>query len=184
METQTQQGASSAPTQPVKLIDDDAATVYKKDGGGYLTVGEIVHLHDAKDKELRETKQTIEIRDRELAAIRKQFGERLSIILNQSARIETLEKENRDATSALSAAVAANTDLQIKLSATVRVAESNVPEMQRLSDGGLRLMVTVPVDQATPLLSWAADAGCATPEAIQEYVQKQLEEALIAVVSS
>jgi hypothetical protein len=49
-----------------------------------------------------------------------------------------------------------------------------------LENGSIRLPVTVPVDAATPLLSWAADAK----EDPQEYIEKVLSDALMAYTSS
>ena len=49
-----------------------------------------------------------------------------------------------------------------------------------LEDGSLRLPVTLPKDAATPLLSWAHDAG----EEAQGYIEKILSEAMLAYTNS
>jgi hypothetical protein len=52
--------------------------------------------------------------------------------------------------------------------------------LERLPGGGIRLGVTLDVDEATPLLSWADGAG----EDPAEYIAKQVKDALVAVTSS
>lgn len=59
-------------------------------------------------------------------------------------------------------------------------AKTIAGSLQRLPDGGLRLMVTLDADSAVPLMSWADGAG----EDPATYIQKVLEDALVAVVSS
>ena len=60
-------------------------------------------------------------------------------------------------------------------------ARTGIPAgMERLPDGGVRLGITIDVDTATPLLSWADGAG----EDPATYIAAQVQDALVAVTSS
>ena len=60
-------------------------------------------------------------------------------------------------------------------------ARSGIPlGLERLPDGGVRLGITLDVDTATPLLSWAEGAG----EDPAAYIAAQAQDALVAVTSS
>ena len=60
-------------------------------------------------------------------------------------------------------------------------AKTGIPVgLELLPGGGIRLGVTLDVDEATPLLSWADSAG----EDPAEYIAKQIKDALVAVTSS
>ena len=177
----------TAPAQPVawrsltEPIDDDACTVYMNtDKTSHLTLGAIVQDRDSLWKQLEAAKTTLETRDREVAALQKAVGDRTSKLLTQSDRIEALEKQNREQDSKAQGLTVSVRELTGKLAVAQHIVETALPEMQRLPDGSLRLMISVPEEQAIPLLSWADSAG----EDPQSYIQKNVEEALLAVVSS
>lgn len=60
------------------------------------------------------------------------------------------------------------------------VVQPTAARIVKLDDGSIRLPVVVPVDAATPLLSWAQEAG----EDPLKYIQNCLNEALLAYTSS
>ena len=60
-------------------------------------------------------------------------------------------------------------------------AKAGIPAgLERLPGGGIRLAVTLDVDEATPLLSWAEGAQ----EDPATYIAAQIKDALVAVTSS
>jgi len=76
-----------------------------------------------------------------------------------------------------------NTDLAVArlVAKDAKTVASAMPAgIQRTPDGGLRLMIRLDVDEATPLLSWADSAG----EDPAEYIAKTLKDALVAVTCS
>lgn len=136
----------------VQPVGDDTPTIYG------LTLGEIVADRDGLWKQLLEAKQSIEDKN--------------SALLQQSERIEALEKQVADAQKR---PVAPSAEKERALDTPAPLAP-----LQRLKDGSVRLMVTVPADAAEPLLSWAEIAG----EDPTTYIQKNVEEALLAFTSS
>lgn len=62
----------------------------------------------------------------------------------------------------------------------VAMGQGMAKGLERLEGGGLRLPVTLDVDEATPLLSWAHDAG----EDPLTYIARQIKDALVSVTSS
>ena len=114
----------------------------------------------------------------------------VSRILGESAAKDTtiagLQQE-------LAEAIAANTrhantirDLGADLAVAKMVATDakkvarHEQNFQMLPEGGIRLMVTLDVDESAPLLSWAESAG----EEPGEYIAKTIKDALVAVTSS
>jgi hypothetical protein len=104
-------------------------------------------------------------------------------IFELNAQISTKNTEIKDL-----AAESGKKDTQIKslerdLGIARLAAQKNAtgaPGLQRLPGGGIRLMVTLDVDESAPLLSWADSAG----EDPGEYIAKQIKDALVAVTSS
>lgn len=180
---ETSQQTTTAPVEPVapwrtltEPIGDDARTVYD----GHITLGEIVKERNELWKKNEELNQTLGIRDREKVALQKAVGDRQSQLLVQSDRIQSLEKAEKEQGETIADLQTRNQQLAQQLARSQRANEEKLPEMERLSDGSLRLMIRVPEEQAIPLLSWAHDAG----EEPQSYCQKVVEDALVSVVSS
>lgn len=121
-----------------------------------MTVGEIVKDRDGIYIQLREANQSIEDKNEQL--------------LKQSARIQKLELEAK-AKSPSPVPVAPNPE-------THAVGFDQV--FVRMNDGSIKVMITVSPDVAAPLLEQAAGAG----EAPQTFIQRQVEEALVAYTCS
>jgi hypothetical protein len=111
------------------------------------------------------------------------------IIAQNSQEMERLGNEisNRDMaiaaknTEIVSLTAALDTARQDKIAGEILItALRPYRTLTMLENGSIRLPVTVPVDAATPLLSWAADAK----EDAQEYISKLVEDALMAYASS
>ncbi len=157
---QNNETQNAKPEQPV-IVSDDVMTQYG------LTVGQIVAERDkfflaAKEYE----EQTI--------------PEKNAQLLTQSDRIVTLETAAKVAEAKIADVTARleTAEAQVKKLA-VRSAGA-APAMEHLPNGSLRLMVTVPEEQAIPIQSWADSAG----EDVQSYCQKLVEDALVSAVSS
>jgi hypothetical protein len=112
----------------------------------------------------------------QLADLREQAKVNDATIAELKAKVETLTAES----AAKSATIAdLNTDLAI-----ARIVAEDAKKLaggfQKLPDGSVRLVVTLDVDEATPLLSWAEGAG----EEPGPYIATQIKDALVAVTSS
>jgi hypothetical protein len=158
MEEQTQNTPVEAQDQPV---GDDAMTFCG------LTVGQITEERNKFFLACKEYEETV-------------IPGKDAQLLRQSDRIVELETAAKRAGERIAELTKRAEAAEAQAGALAVRATTAMPAMERMPDGSLRLMVTVPEEQAIPLLSWAEGAQ-AEPQA---YIQQQLEEALVAVVSS
>lgn len=156
----TQGNQSSQPAQKPVAVPDSAMTEYG------MTVGDIVKDRDAVYAQREAYQKQAADLTAEVAQLNGSITEKIRQLIAQSERIEKLEAAAKTAPAA-----------PVTPEPTQRIASSG---LERLKDGSLRVVVTVPVDQATPLLSWAEGAG----EDPQRFIQTQVEEALIAYTSA
>lgn len=139
-----------------------------------LTVGQLNVEREALYTSCEEQTVLIEAHD-------KIVEDKNALLLTQSDRIVTLEAGAKEAAAKIEVLTKQAADAETKVGKlALRSAAGPRPEMERLPNGSLRLMIMVPEEQAIPLLSWAEGAG----EDPQSYVQKMVEEALVSVVSS
>lgn len=135
------------------------------------------------------SRQTVELqaKDETIAAREREISSLHGTITSKNGKIDGLIDAWRLTNETLAAAEAKVVELGSQVKelteklALVKMAGKSMPKgLERLEGGGLRLPVTLDVDEATPLLSWAADAG----EDPAEYVAKIIKDALVSVVSS
>ena len=104
-------------------------------------------------------------------------------ILALKTSIAGLEGTVAELTAANEAKAQTIKDLNVDLAVAKVAAEDaklNADAFRRLPGGGVRLLVTLDVDEAGPLLSWADSAG----EDPATYIATQIKDALVAVTSS
>lgn len=130
--------------------------------------------------EMQAKDETIAGRNREIVALHK-------TITAKNGKIDELIDAQKPADSALALAEAKVVELAAQVKelteklALAKMAVKSAPKgLERLEGGGLRLPVTLDVDEATPLLSWAHDAG----EDPLTYIARQIKDALVSVTSS
>ena len=177
----TKKDEQQSPAPPV--INDDTMTSYG------MTVGDIVADRDTMQRSLNAAQQIIDAhaaqdaaRGRQIAALENAVAEKDATIQAQMARLQELEAAaavNAETIAELSKPKPAPTPEQLG-AAMASAGLGNSAGLQRLANGGLRVMVEVDVDTATPLLSWAESAG----EDPVTYIQRQVSDALVAVTSS
>lgn len=146
--------ASSNPAQAV--ADNDTMTIYGQ------TVGEIIAT---MRQDVDRISGELSAKDETIAEIRKQLEEAIAANARHANTI-------RDLGADLAVAKIVANDAK-------KVARHE-RDFQVLPEGGIRLMVTLDVDESEPLLSWANSAG----EEPGEYIAKQIKDALVAVTSS
>lgn len=144
---------------------------------------EVVEQKDKVDLqvvELQAKDETITSRNREIKALHE-------TIAAKNEAIAQGETALNNTNFALTAAESKVTELAVEAKtlneklAFARMAAAKAPKgVERTESGGIRLMVTLDVDEATPLLSWAESAD----EDPAEYITRQVHDALVAVTSS
>jgi len=145
-----------ASTEASALVADNSTmTIYGQ------TMGEIMDLKDS----------VINRKHDETVVLQAQVDELTGKIAAKDAKIAELVEYSQKK----------NADLGIARMALQESKVSTIPQkLERLAGGGIRLAVTLDVDEATPLLSWAESAG----EDPAIYIAAQVKDALVAVTSS
>ena len=135
--------------------------------------------------ELQAKDETLKAREREIAALHK-------TITDKNGKIDELNGAQKPVNEALTAAETklVELDAQVKtltekLALQKIAAGKAMPKgLERLENGGIRLPVSLDIDEAALLLSWAQDAGSRNDEEIAAYIRTQIHDALVAVTSS
>jgi hypothetical protein len=149
--TDDQPGAS---TEASALVADNR-TIYGQ------TMGEIMDLKDS----------VINRKHDETVVLQAQVDELAGKVAAKDAKIAELVEYSQKK----------NADLGIARMALQESKVSTIPQkLERLAGGGIRLAVTLDIDESAPLLSWADSAG----EDPAEYISRQIKDALVAVTSS
>lgn len=145
-----------ASTEASALVaDNNTMTIYGQ------TMGEIMDLKDS----------VINRKHDETVVLQAQVDELTGKVAAKDAKIAELVEYSQKK----------NADLGIARMALQESKVSTIPQkLERLAGGGIRLAVTLDVDSAEPFLSQAEAAG----EDPASYIQRQLEEALLAFASS
>ena len=157
MAKQNQQEQDAPAVAPEFIAQGDTMTGYG------LTVDQIVEA-------ARENEQKIQ-----QAASEKEAG--LSeTIAARNREIESLQNTIREKNKTMESLTM---DLGVARM-LAKQAKASGSGFERLADGGLRVLVNLDVDEATPLLSWAEGAN----EDPATYIAAQIRDALVAVTSS
>jgi hypothetical protein len=131
--------------------------------------------------EIQSKDEVIGARNREIAALHKTVAEKNAKVEELATATTTKDTDLAAKEAALKEATHKLKQVSEKLALVQTAAKASIPKtLERLDGGGIRLAVTLDTDTATPLLSWAADAG----EDPAEYIAKTLADALVAVTSS
>ena len=144
---------------------------------------EVVEQKDKVDLqvvELQAKDETITARNREIKALHETIAAKNEAIAQGEIALNNDNVALMAAEAKIVGLVAEVKTLNEKL-AFARMAAVSAPKgVERTESGGIRLAVTLDVDEATPLLSWAESAG----EDPAEYIARQVHDALVAVTSS
>jgi hypothetical protein len=148
-----QPGASAEASALV--ADNSTMTIYGQ------TMGEIMDLKDS----------VINRKHEETVVLQAQVDELTGKIAAKDAKITELVEYSKQK----------NMDLGVARMALQQAKASTIPQrLERLAGGGIRLAVSLDIDESAPLLSWADSAG----EDPAEYISRQIKDALVAVTSS
>jgi septal ring factor EnvC (AmiA/AmiB activator) len=135
--------------------------------------------------ELQSKDEVIGARNREIAALHKTVAEKNTKVEELTAATATKDTELAAKEAALKEATRKLQQVSEKLALVQTAAKASIPKMlERLEGGGIRLPVTLDVDESAPLLSWAQDSGAKNDEEIAAYIATQVHDALVAVTSS
>jgi hypothetical protein len=148
-------------TGPV-IADNDTMTIYGQ------TMGEIIELKDT----------VINRKHDEIITLRAQIDELSGRVTAKEAKIAELVEYSQKKNTEIGDL---KKDLGVARMAVQQAKASTIPQkLERLAGGGIRLAVTLDVDEAAPLLSWSDSAG----EDPATYIAAQIKDALLAVTSS
>lgn len=162
---------------PVQFIaEDETMTTYG------MTVAQIIEVNRVECERIANESaakdETITAKEAKIVEL-VEYGKKKNAMLQE---VVTADQAKAVQVAELGAKIDSLTiDLGVARMLAKQAKASSVPAgIERLPGGGIRLAVTLDVDEAAPLLSWAESAG----EDPAEYIAKTLKDAMVMVVSS
>jgi uncharacterized protein (DUF3084 family) len=137
------------------------------------TVGELIEKSQQVIADLQQASTDkdaiIEQRNREIAALQGTIKAKAELVQEHGAKVAELEGQVKSVTDSLG------------MARMLLKEKTGIPQgIEKLENGGIRFAVTLDVDEASVLLSWADSAG----EDPAVYIARQVKDALVMVVSS